>query len=156
MSFEWIIGVVAVLAVLGLSARWNWWRPCKRGIPILMYHKIGDPPEGSKMPNLWVSTTTFRKQLDYLKKRGYTPILFKDLYAFWDGKKQLPEKPILLTFDDGYQNNYTAAAPILKEFGYPATLYVVVQTVGWDNAWHNPESEVRLKMVTWDQLKERA
>ncbi len=146
--------VIAVLVVLGLSARWNWWRPVKKGIPIFMYHKIGDPPEGSKMPNLWISKAMFRKQLDYIKKNGYTPILFRDLYDHWDGKKSLPEKPVLLTFDDGYLNNYTDALPILKEYGYRATIYVVVQTVGWDNAWHNPASEVRIKMVSWDQLKE--
>lgn len=149
-----VIGGAAVVAGAGLSARWNWWRPYKEGIPILMYHKIGDPPEGSQMPNLWVSTTAFRKQLEYLKKKGYTPIIFKDIYAQWDGKKTLPPNPILITFDDGYLNNYEDGFPILKEFGFPATLFVVVQTVGWENNWHNPASEVRIKMVSWNQLKE--
>jgi peptidoglycan/xylan/chitin deacetylase (PgdA/CDA1 family) len=154
MSISLVLGGATTLIAAGLSARWNWWRPYKEGIPILMYHKIGSPPDASKMPNLWISTDMFRKQLDYIKRRGYTPILFKDIYAHWDGKAPLPEKPILITFDDGYENNYTDGFPILKEFGFPATLFVVVQTVGWDNAWHNPASEVRIKMVSWDQLKE--
>ncbi len=66
----------------------------------------------------------------------------------------LPENPVLITLDDGYLNNYTDALPVLKEFGFPATLYVVVQTVGWDNHWHDPNSETRIPMVSWAQLKE--
>ncbi|MBV9080968.1 MAG: polysaccharide deacetylase family protein, partial [Elusimicrobia bacterium] len=80
--------------------------------------------------------------------------VFKDLYSHWDKGTPLPAKPVLITFDDGYQNNYTEAFPILRDFGFRATLYVVVQTVGWDNKWHNPASETRIPMVSWAQLKE--
>jgi peptidoglycan/xylan/chitin deacetylase (PgdA/CDA1 family) len=89
-----------------------------------------------------------------LKRNGWHPIIFKDLYSHWGKGTPLPDKPILLTFDDGYQNNYTEAFPVLKEFGYPATLYVVVQTVGWDNRWHDPASETRIPMISWAQLQE--
>jgi peptidoglycan/xylan/chitin deacetylase (PgdA/CDA1 family) len=148
------IFTITAVVILALSARWNWWRPSKPGIPILMYHKVGVPPEGSKLAKLWVHPDMFRRQMDYLARRGYTPIVFKDIYAFWDKQTPLPKNPVLITFDDGYANNYELAAPILKEFGCPATLYVVVQTVGWDNKWHNPESETRISMVSWSQLKE--
>jgi peptidoglycan/xylan/chitin deacetylase (PgdA/CDA1 family) len=147
-----VIGTGAVLA--GLSARWNWWRPKKEGIPILMYHKIGDPPAGSKLGSLWVSAKKFRKQMAYLSDEGWHPIVFKDLYAHWDKGAPLPPKPVLITFDDGYLNNYTEAFPILRDFGFRATLYVVVQTIGWDNRWHDPASETRIPMITWPQLKE--
>jgi peptidoglycan/xylan/chitin deacetylase (PgdA/CDA1 family) len=149
-----LLVIVAVAAALGLSARWNWWRPAKPGIPILMYHKVGTPPPGSKLKKLWVSVGMFRKQMAYLKQRGYTPIIFKDIYAHWDRQTPLPKNPVLITFDDGYANNFELAAPILKEFGFPATLYVVVQTVGWDNKWHDPASETRIPMVSWTQLKD--
>lgn len=148
-----VIAAVVVI-VLALSARWNWWRPSKPGITILMYHKIGEPPPGSKLKKLWVSSDMFRQQMTYLQKNGYTPILFKDIYACWDKQTPLPKKPVLITFDDGYANNYELAAPILKNFGFPATLFVVVQTVGWDNKWHDPASETRIPMVSWAQLKE--
>ena len=146
--------IIAFIAAAGASARWNWWRPKRDGIPILMYHKIGDPPPGSKLSKLWVSTKKFRRQMAYLAEEGWHPITFKDLYAYWDKGTPLPTKPVILTFDDGYQNNYTEAFPILRDFGFRAVLYVVVQTVGWDNKWHDPASETRIPMISWAQLKE--
>ena len=150
----WLVGAGATLAAGALSARWNWWRPTIGGVPILMYHKVGTPPPGSKLAKLWVSAKKFRRQMAYLSDEGWHPIVFKDLYAHWDKGVALPSKPILITFDDGYQNNFTEAYPILRDFGFRATLYVVVQTVGWDNRWHNPDSETRIPMVSWAQLKE--
>lgn len=146
--------IAAGVAGAGFSARWNWWRPAIKGLPILMYHKIGDPPAGSKLKKLWVSVPKLRQQMAYLSRNGYHPITFRDLYNHWDGIRPLPEKPVLITFDDGYLNNYTEAFPVLNEFGFTATLYVVVQTVGWDNKWHDPASEIRIPMISWDQLKE--
>ena len=86
----WILSGAGFLAGGALSARWNWWRPKKSGIPILMYHKIGFPPEGSKLGKLWVSPLLFKKQMAYLSDEGYHPITFKDLYESWDQNKLLP------------------------------------------------------------------
>src|SRR5439155_11354355 len=97
---------VATLIGGALSARWNWWRPAKEGIPILMYHKVGDPPAGSKLKKLWVSPDKFRNQAAALSAGGYHSITFKDLYNFWDKSMPLPPKPVLITFDDGYVNNF--------------------------------------------------
>ncbi|SRR5258706_4257415 len=148
--------VIGGAALLGgaFSARWNWWRKPKKGIPILMYHKVGDPPTGSKLKKLWVSAAQFKNQMEFLEKEKYTPIIFKDLYNHWDGISPMPENPILITFDDGYQNNFAEGYPILKDVGFRATLFVVVQTVGWDNHWHDPKTEARIPMISWDQLKE--
>ncbi len=146
--------ILAIIAAAGASARWNWWRRPLSGIPVLMYHKVGDPPADSQLKKLWVSTAMFRKQMDYLKRNGYTPITFREVYAHWDKNAPLPPKPVVITFDDGYANNYELAFPILTEFNFPAVLYVVVQTVGWDNKWHDPKSEIRIPMVSWQQLKE--
>ncbi len=153
MDITPVLTGLVVGSALGASARWNWWRPCKKGLPILMYHKIGNPPEGSKLKKLWVSTDMFRRQMDYLKRHHYNPVTFTDLYNHWDGIKPLPANPMVITFDDGYKNNFELALPILKEFGFRATLFVVVQTVGWDNKWHDPASETRIPMVSWDELK---
>lgn len=136
------------------SARWNWWRRNRPGVPVLMYHKIGDPPPESKLGKLWVSTAKFRKQMAYLSDEGYHPVTFQDVYAHWDGIRPLPPKPVVITFDDGYANNFTDGFPIVRDFGFRAVLFVVVQTVGWNNHWHDPRSESRLDMISWSQLKE--
>ncbi|MCG3203483.1 MAG: Poly-beta-1,6-N-acetyl-D-glucosamine N-deacetylase [Elusimicrobia bacterium] len=149
-----LVSGLAVAAVGALSARWNWWRPSRPGIPILMYHKVGDPPEGSQLKKLWVSTDVFRNQLAYLAEHQYTPITFRELYAHWDNNHPLPPRPVIITFDDGYANNYENAFPILRDFGFKAVLFVVVQTVGWDNRWHDPKSETRINMISWAQLKD--
>jgi hypothetical protein len=68
--------VVGTAAALGASARWNWWRPRTKGIPALMYHKIGDAPKGSQLSKLWVTAAFFRRELSYLKAGGYTSVHF--------------------------------------------------------------------------------
>lgn len=144
---------ILIGGLFGLSARWNWWRLPKAGIPILMYHKIGDAPAGSKLKKLWVSVDRLTAHMALIKKRGFVPITFRDLYAAWDQKTPLPSKPILITFDDGYKNNIDNGYPVLKHFGFPATVFVVVNTIEGDNRWHDPQSEVRIPMMSWAELK---
>lgn len=90
-------------------------------IPILMYHYIRDYTNSNDQLgiNLSVSPTTFEQQLEVIKQAGYTPITFRDLTA------DLPAKPIILTFDDGYADAYTAALPILKETHTTGVFYIV-------------------------------
>jgi peptidoglycan/xylan/chitin deacetylase (PgdA/CDA1 family) len=142
-------------AAAGASARWNWWRPTvSGGMPTLMYHKIGAPPPGSKLAKLWVSTEDFRRQLEYLRGRGYAAITFSDWRAAETGAKPLPAKPVLITFDDGYMNNYELAYPLLREFGMKANIFLVYESIDAHNAWHDPETEPWLRMLTWTQLRE--
>lgn len=149
-----VVSGLSMVAGGVLSARWNWWRRSNPGIPILMYHKVGKPPEGSKIKKLWVHPSMFRKHLAYLSDEGYHPITFKELYDLWDRGSPLPSKPVILTFDDGYANNYTEAFPVMKDFGFRGVLFVVVQTVGWNNHWHDPKTETRIPMISWTQLKD--
>jgi peptidoglycan/xylan/chitin deacetylase (PgdA/CDA1 family) len=90
-------------------------------VPILMYHYIRDFTDTTDQlgMNLSVSPATFTAQLKAIKQAGYTPITFKDL------GKDLPAKPIILTFDDGYADAYSAAFPILKEQRATAVFYIV-------------------------------
>ncbi|WP_054743868.1 polysaccharide deacetylase family protein [Cellulosilyticum ruminicola] len=92
-------------------------------IPILMYHTIADTvvPEDE---NSCVETSIFESQIKSLIDNGYTPITFNDLENYLENKAGLPEKPILITMDDGYLNNYTLAYPIYKKYNIPATLFV--------------------------------
>lgn len=154
MAWEAAVFSAGALAALGVSARWNWWRPPARGLPILMYHKIGSPPPGSRLKKLWVSTNDFRRQMAYLKSRGYEPTTLRDLARRLDRGESVPPRAVVITFDDGYRNNYENAFPVLKEFGFPGMVFLVVQTIGWDNAWHDPSTEARIPMLSWKQAEE--
>jgi peptidoglycan/xylan/chitin deacetylase (PgdA/CDA1 family) len=144
--------VAGGLAVLGVSARWNWWRIRTPGLPILMYHKVGQPPQGSTLRKLWVSVENFRWQMDYLKRHGYTPLTLRRVAELLAEGLPLPANGVVLTFDDGYRNNIETAFPVLREFGFPATIYIVVNAIGRDNFWHDPSSETRLPMLTWEDV----
>jgi len=137
-----------------LSARWNWWRPRVQGLPTLMYHKIGDCPPGSRLAKLWVTARDFRGQMQYLKRHGYTSLLFSELREAELGRRPMPAKPVLITFDDGYANNREIALPILQETGMKGNIFLVFETVGAHNAWHDPAGEPWLRMLTWQDVDE--
>lgn len=119
----------------------------KKGyIPTLMYHKIKDQVENTEEDqSMSVSTANFEAQLKVLLEAGYTPINFKQLKDYLEGKAGLPKKPILITADDGYLCNYTKAYPILKKYNAQATFFVTSLYVGITN-----ENE----HFSWEQAKE--
>lgn len=96
-------------------------------LPILMYHYIRTvtdlrDPVGI---DLSVPASMFEEQMKYLDNAGYTTITLDDLVATWKGEKTLPEKPIIMTFDDGYEDFYTVVFPILKKYNLKATAYII-------------------------------
>ena len=100
-------------------------------VPILMYHYIRPDP-GSDDPvgqGLSVSPELFAEHLAFLADGGYTPITMSDLADIWDGREQLPPNPIVLTFDDGYRDFYTNAWPLLQQYGFPATVYLITSVI---------------------------
>ncbi len=96
-------------------------------VPILMYHRIEDPPPGADIyrRDLSVSPAKFQAQLRYLAQQGYHSITLNDLALHLTVGKPLPPKPIILTFDDGYADAYTAAFPLLQEYGFVGTFFLV-------------------------------
>ena len=94
-------------------------------IPILMYHSISYEKENI----LRVPKENFRNQMKYLKDNNYTTLTLDELYSYMKTGKDLPNKPIVITFDDGYKDNYTNAYPILKEFNLKATIFVITNTI---------------------------
>lgn len=100
---------------------------CDQQVPILLYHDISDAP-GSYS----VSAEAFRAQLQALKKAGYETVSFPGLIGFVEHGTPLPKKPLVITFDDGYENNITIAAPILAEYGMCAAINVIGVSVGKD------------------------
>lgn len=139
---------LGILGALGISLRWNWWRPAKSGIPVLMYHKIGDPPRGSLQRSLWVSNRRFAWQMKKLRDWGYESVTFSDIKRGY-----IASKPVIITFDDGYENQTMNALPILQEFKMKAVFYIVAEAIGRDNFWHDPAKETRIPMMSVKDLK---
>jgi len=101
-------------------------------VPILMYHYIRYNPDPRDVLgfNLSVTPSDFAMQMDWLAANGYHPIDFDDLRGYLLGQAVLPERPVVLTFDDGYRDLYTTAYPILRAHGFKAVSYVVSGFVG--------------------------
>ncbi len=96
-----------------------------QSILVLNYHKID-----TLMHSLSVNPSDFRWQMEYLKSHGYNTITPDDLIANMEEGKALPVNPVLITFDDGYLDNYKNAYPVLKELGMKATIFVVTDFMG--------------------------
>lgn len=125
--WPWALGA---LAAAGFSARYNWWRPRRRGVPVLMYHHVGDPPPGAGLPQLWVEPGRFARQLDMLAEGGWRTITLSQAVT-----QQRPGRAVAITFDDGYADFYESAWPLLKERGMTATVFLVTGLLGGDNQW---------------------
>lgn len=120
-------------------------------VPILMYHEItGGPEEGSRFA---VTASEFEAQLAYLKDEGFTTVTADFFGKALSGKAEgLPERPVVLTFDDGYEDFYTLALPLLATYGFTATLFM---TAGWIRGRDGRQPGER-RMLSWDQLAEAA
>jgi peptidoglycan/xylan/chitin deacetylase (PgdA/CDA1 family) len=102
-------------------------------IPILLYHYIRTPPPSTRDLvgyNLSVAPVVFSSQLDWLAAHGYHTITFQDVRQYWNRVAQLPSRPVIITLDDGYQDLYSAAYPILVSHGFKAVAYIVSAFVG--------------------------
>ena len=107
-------------------------------LPVLMYHHM--VPDGQDCNDMTVTPSKFRADLETVLAMGYTPVLPRELAA----GDALPEKPILITFDDGYRSNYDLVYPILREYGVKACISIIVlmPDLPTDN------------FCTWQQLRE--
>lgn len=115
-------------------------------IPILMYHNINDEYD-VKDRTVEMSVSEFKDQMEAITKEGYESISLYQYVDYVSGKCDLPEKPIIITFDDGYLNNYTVAFPILKEMNIKATIFIITGRMGM-------QSGVKYPHFTWEQAKE--
>lgn len=111
------------------------------GVSVLMYHMIGDEQGNAAI----MTEANLRIQMNYLRDHGYHPITMQELYDYITKGAPLPEKPVCITFDDGYLDSYTIVYPLMKEYGFPWTLFLITDDVG------KPYNR-----MTWDQLKEMA
>lgn len=128
---------IPVLLLMALAA-WVLTAEPPTGFPILEYHMVTEHPSPDAKPYV-VPPEDFAAQLDDLAAQGYTTITPQDYARARKGKQQLPEKPIILTFDDGYEDNWRVVLPMLEERGMKAAFYMVTNKIGqsgyltWDN-----------------------
>lgn len=94
-------------------------RPGAATVPILMYHVIAPPPAGAPFPGLYVTPEAFAAQMRALKDAGWTSVTLDELDAYWRRGVSLPHgKPIVISFDNGYQSQFTKALPVLRSLGW--------------------------------------
>ena len=96
-------------------------------IPILTYHDLTRDPDD--VDDMTVTDERFRLDMEFLKEFGYTPLLSADLVAIHKGAAAMPDKPVMITFDDGYWSNYSIAYPILQQTGMKAVISVIAHNM---------------------------
>ena len=123
-------------------------------VPVLMYHRVAnDGPEA--LSPYRVSPGLFERQLAYLQRYGYRSLTLAEFYDSWykRGLQPMPGKPVVLTFDDAYLDFYEIAWPLLRKYGFKATIFVPVDFVGgqadWDAEYGRPA-----KLMSWEQIAE--
>lgn len=113
-------------------------REVPQGVSVLMYHMIADIEDNGAV----LKPENFRAQMRYLKEHNYHPITLDELYAYVEKGAPLPVNPVCITFDDGYEDNYSIVYPIMKEYGFPWTVFIIGGMTGEPGR------------LTWEQLKE--
>lgn len=131
--------IIIVLLIAAVAIKCFGSTEASGGVPVLNYHQINDRDKNS----LTVNVEQFGCQMKYLHDNGYNTITPTQLADYLEGKASLPEKPVLITFDDGYRDNYKNAYPILKEYGMTGTIFLISDYV---NTYPN--------YVTWDEVLE--
>ena len=144
MTYVWLLLLAGVVFLFwkfpALSRTW-YWLP-RRGFVALMYHHIGYTEPKDKQFLFTITPQQFEKQLQFLQQRGYHIISQADLlHARQAGQSDIC-KSVLLTFDDGYADNYTALFPLLKKYQAHALIFLIIERIGTDG------------YLTWEQIQE--
>ncbi|MDS0527340.1 polysaccharide deacetylase family protein [Clostridium sp. SHJSY1] len=116
-------------------------------IPVLMYHRI--EVNANKNDTWQISLNEFKQEMNYLKNNGYTTLTNDQFYNIITKKASMPAKPILLTFDGATSDFYYNVYPILKQYGFNSTEYVVTNQIG--TSWGSPSDMIRI--MNEEQLK---
>jgi len=98
------------------------WRPYAGPVPILEYHVLGPAPEGAPYPELYVTRPDFHQEMGWLDAHGFEAVTLETVEKAWYRHGTLPDKPVVLFFDDGYRPQFTYALPELRRHGWPGVL----------------------------------
>lgn len=118
--------------------------------PVLMYHHVLDSRK--KLNKYTISSAEFESDLQYIQKCGYTTVTVQDLINYCEKGTKLPDKPIMITFDDGYESVYVNAYPLLKKYKMKAVINVIGKYA--DLYSDCDDHNINYSHITWDQLRE--
>ncbi|MGQ0571181.1 MAG: polysaccharide deacetylase family protein [Armatimonadota bacterium] len=136
---------VARTALLAGCALWPVNGSRGPSVPILIYHSI----DGSGSP-VSVTPSAFRRQMAWLAARRYRPLTMADVAAALQAGR-LPERAVVITFDDAYRNVFEVAVPCIRELGLRATVFVATAKAGGDNGWSSARIP-RMPIASWDEI----
>ncbi|MBF0619093.1 MAG: polysaccharide deacetylase family protein [Candidatus Omnitrophica bacterium] len=125
-------------AVLVLAGMYFFWFSPRYTVPVLTYHSFD--VSGIADMLLSVTPSRFEQQMAFLKKHGYQVVSFNEVAEGLKAGKQFAHNTVAITIDDGYQNNYEYAYPVLKKYGFPAIIFVATDVMS----------------LSWDEIKEMA
>lgn len=131
------VSIVIILLTVFLTAFYFLYLSPRYTVPILMYHRFG-----SKESSLFVSPQNFARQMKYLKNKNYNVLSLDKLVEGIKNNRKFGHKTVVITIDDGYKDNYVYACPILKEYDFPATIFIIANFVG-----------NKKDFMTWDEIR---
>lgn len=134
------IFIIVISVCIALVCFYSFWMYPRYSVPILFYHHLGYSDD-----LLTVTPENFEEQMKYIKDKGYNVIPLDELVEGTKAGRKFKHNTVVITADDGYKDNYIYAYPILKKYGYPATIFLATNLVGSDNSFLN-----------WDEIKEMA
>lgn len=133
------------------------WRALRREfgvtLPVLLYHHVG-PARPGTYPELTISPERFEQQVRWLARHGYVAVRPSDWQSWRLGAGPLPDKPVLLTFDDGYADLAEFALPVLERHGFGAAVFVVTGEIGGTNRWDEERGAGTHRLMSADQIRE--
>lgn len=119
-------------------------------LPVLMYHHVLDNPK--KLNKYTISSSEFENDLKYIAQQGYETISVQNLIDYCEKGSSLPKKPIMITFDDGYESVYAYAYPLLKKYKMRAVINVIGKYADLYSSCD--DHNINYSHITWEQLKQ--
>lgn len=143
--FFLVPAILLLLVLAWLTIEFSLLVPPSNGIAVLMYHKVSQ----QDADGLTIPASELEKQLEYIKSRGYQVLSFADLIRLQDTRTRPPRRCVILTFDDAYSDFQKNALPVLRRFGFGATVFIPVGYIGKFNAWDKQNEPI----MTTEQIR---